>query len=131
MTAEHGWDLNLGMRNSVGLVRRVLRVNGLHIVEELELSAASADTPGCVVLLVDSPELLFEAIALDRAAAVLVPLHVVVTGDGHRSRVHWTNPLAFSGLHAPASARVAIERLCARLKQALSRALDSAVSAVH
>lgn len=133
MTAANTWNLGVGLAKSVTVIRRALQMDGLNIVEELDVSASPncADGPHCVVLLVDSPELLFEAIALDRGAAVLVPVHIVVTGDAHCSQVHWANPIAALGLRAPASARVPIERLCAQVKQALSRALDSAAIVVQ
>jgi uncharacterized protein (DUF302 family) len=133
MMTEHTWALHMGLEKSVAFIRRSLRLNGLNVVAELDLSASpdSADTRGCVVLLVDTPELLFEAIALDRGAAVLVPVHIVLSGDRDSSRVHWANPLANSGLRAPASARLPIERLCVRVRQTLAGALESAATAVQ
>ena len=105
-------------------IRRLLVEHGLDAIEfdlskqplfRLRIAARS-----CVVLLVDSPVLLFEAIALDRAAAVFLPLHVVLSGDRDTSYVHWINPISGSGLWPPAPARAALEELYARVTEALS-----------
>jgi hypothetical protein len=82
-------------------IRRLLLERGLDAIE-FDLSKQrpfrhAIARRSCVVLLVDSPVLLFEAIALDRAAAVFLPLHVVVSGDQDTSLVHWINPVSGSG----------------------------------
>lgn len=109
---------------AVPLVRRILHSAGLHVVKEFDVSKESHFRLGvayrsCVVLLVDTPVLLFEAIALDRSAAVFLPVHVVITGDRDTSYVHWTDPVASSGLRPPTPAKEALEELCGRLHQAL------------
>ena len=110
---------------TVPLVRRLLLGSGLSVVEELDISSALYFQPGfarrsCIVLLVDTPVLLFEAIALDRAAAVFLPVHVVISGDRNTSCVYWANPIASSGLRPPAPAKGPLENLCARITKALS-----------
>jgi hypothetical protein len=110
---------------SVPLVRRLLLDAGLRIVTEIEVSNGpdyhyGLATHSCVVLLVDTPVLLFEAIALDRGAAVFVPVHVVVGGDHGSSYVHWANPIATSGLRPPVSARRPLENLYACVTRALA-----------
>ncbi|MBS1854245.1 MAG: hypothetical protein JST11_02685 [Acidobacteria bacterium] len=120
---------------AVPLVRRLLLSAGLSVVEEFNVSGESYFRLGvasrsCIVLLVDSPVLLFEAIALDRAAAVFLPVHVVITGDRDTSYIHWANPVASSGLRPPVPAKGALEELCGRVHQALAalpRAVDHAV----
>lgn len=110
---------------SVPLIRRLLLGAGLSVVEEFDMSSAPYLQLGiaprsCTVLLVDTPVLLFEAIALDRAAAVFLPVHVVISGDRETSYVHWANPMASSNLRPPAPSKGALEDLCARVTGALS-----------
>ena len=109
---------------SAPMIRALLVNAGLHIAEEFDVSSELHFRSGlasrCVVLLVDTPELLFEAIALDRAAAVFLPVHVVIGGDRNTSYVHWANPMASSGLRPPASAKEPLENLCSRVTKALS-----------
>jgi hypothetical protein len=106
------------------LVRRLLTTGGLTVVEEFDLSREPCFHLGagrhCVALLVDTPVLLFEAIALDRSAAVFLPLHVVISGDGGASYVHWGKPAGSSGLRPPAPARDALDELYRRVSAALS-----------
>src|SRR5215467_9393276 len=79
------------------LIHRRLFERGL-TVTELDISREQCS---CAVLLVDSPELLFEAIALDRAAAVFLPLHIVVSGGRDMSSVNWVNPVSGFRLRPP------------------------------
>ena len=116
---------------SVPLIRRMLAVAGLNVVKEFDVSNETFFPLGiarrsCKVLLVDTPALLFECIALDRAAAVFLPVHVVISGDRDTSYVHWVNPATSSGLRPPAPAKIPLENLCARVTQALSSLLRSA-----
>jgi uncharacterized protein (DUF302 family) len=110
---------------SVPLIRRLLVSAGLSVVEEFDVSGAPYFQLGiaarsCTILLVDTPVLLFEAIALDRAAAVFVPVHVVISGDRDTSYVHWANPMASSNLRPPAPSKSALEDVCTRVTRALS-----------
>jgi hypothetical protein len=110
---------------SVPLIRRLLSDAGLSVVEDFDLTNAPYFQLGiaersCIVLLVDTPSLLFEAIALDRAAAVFLPVHVVISGDHDTSYVHWANPMASSGLRPPAPSKGPLEDLCARVTKVLS-----------
>lgn len=110
---------------SIPLIRRLLADAGLSIVGEFDVSAEpylqlAAAGRSCVVLLVDTPALLFESIALDRAAAVFLPVHVVISGGRDTTYVHWANPMMSSGLRPPTPAKIPLENLCARVTQALS-----------
>jgi hypothetical protein len=121
---------------SVPLVRRLLLDAGLSVVEEFDVSNSPSFRLGiaprsCVVLLVDIPVLLFEAIALDRAAAVFLPIHVVISGDRDTSYVHWANPMTSSNLRPPAPSKGAIEDLCSRVSRVLSELPQTAEAAVH
>lgn len=75
--------VNTGFERALKRVRAALEANDLEIAGEINMGAE----PRCRVLLVDSPLLVFEGIALDRAAGVYFPLHVVVTADGARTAV--------------------------------------------
>jgi uncharacterized protein (DUF302 family) len=120
---------------SLALVRRLLAADGLTVVEEFDMSKEPCFQLGiasrsCIVLLVDTPLLLFEAIALDRSAAVFLPVHVVISGDRDISYVHWTDPVAGSGLRPPAPARGALDQVYKRLNETLSALPETAQVAV-
>ena len=110
---------------SVALVRRRLADAGFTVVEEFDISREPYLQLGiagqsCVVLLVDTPILLFRAVALDRSAAVFLPLHVVVTGDRNATYVHWVDPVTSSGLRPPAPAKRALHDVYERITNTLS-----------
>ncbi len=110
---------------SVSRIRRMLSNAGLSVVGEFNVSREpifqlGIATRSCTVMLVDTPALLFECIALDRAAAVFLPVHIVISGDRDTTYVHWVNPVVSSGLRAPMPAKMPLENLCARITQALS-----------
>lgn len=110
---------------SLALIRRLLSAAGLGVVGEFDMSREpyfqlGVASRSCVVLLVDTPVLLFEAIALDRSAAVFLPQHVVISGDGDTSYVHWVNPITSSGLRPPAPAKAALADLHKRITDVLS-----------
>ena len=116
---------------SLALIRRLLTAAGFTVVEEIDMSREpyfrlGVASRSCVVLLVDTPVLLFEAIALDRSAAAFLPLHVVISGDRDISYVHWADPITSSGLRPPAPARGALDEAYRRITETLS-ALSQAV----
>ncbi len=121
---------------SLALVRRRLAAAGFTVVEEIDLSREpyfqlEVARRSCVVLLIDTPVLLFEAIALDRSAGAFLPLHVVISGDRDISYVHWADPFASSGLRPPAPARGALEEVYRGITEALadlSQAVDLKLS---
>ena len=105
-------------------IRRALAEGGLAIAAEFDVAgrirkALRIDLPPCRVLCVDCPVALLEALALDRSAAVLLPLHLVVSGQDGATVVHFLNPAAalYSGL--PVTARAAVSKLQARVAQAV------------
>jgi hypothetical protein len=78
---------------SVPLIRRLLLNAGLSVIAEFDVShephlQLGAASRSCIVLLVDTPTLLFEAIALDGAGAIFLPVHVVITSDRDMCCVH-------------------------------------------
>ena len=112
------------LNEAVKLLRSALAEGGLEIAADLDIAsrirkALRIDFPSCRVLCVDSPLALLEALALDRSAAVLLPLHLVVTGQDGLTLVHFLNPAAalYSGL--PVTARAAVSKLQARVAQAV------------
>ena len=76
------------------------------------------------ILLVDCPLLAFEALALDRAAGVFVPLHVLVSAIGDRTRVSAVNPSALFGARLPIGAAEPVDRMVARVRPAQESALQ-------
>ncbi len=104
------------------LIRNSLASAGFSIVAKIDVSSAlqTGSSDCCVVLLVDTPILLFEAIVLDRAPAAFLPLHVVVCGDRTASEVYCANPMVTSGLRPPEPAKGALEALYRHLSDALA-----------
>lgn len=108
-------------------LRRLLKKAGLSVVQQVDLSH---DFPGqlaggarnCTLLMVDCPLLLFEAVALDRSAAVFIPLHIVITGDQHTTCIHWAHPAETMGLRLSQAARGPVEALYTRLTRVLEGA---------
>jgi uncharacterized protein (DUF302 family) len=105
-------------------IRRALAEEGLEIATDLDMAgrirkALRIDFPPCRVLCVDCPVALLEALALDRSAAVLLPLHLVVAGQDGFTLIHLLNPAAalYGGL--PVTARAAVSKLQARIAQAV------------
>lgn len=106
------------------LLRSALAEGGVEIAVDLDMAARirkslRIELSPCRVLCVDSPMELLEALALDRAAAVLLPLHIVVAGQEDVTLVHLLNPAAaiYGGL--PVTARAALSKLQARVTQAV------------
>ncbi len=114
------------LNEALKLIRRALAEEGLEIAADLDMAgrirkALRIDFPPCRVLCVDCPVALLEALALDRSAAVLLPLHVVVAGQDGLTLIHLLNPAAalYGGL--PLIARAAVSRLQGRVAQAVER----------
>ncbi len=83
------------------------------------------------VLLVDCPLLLFEALALDRAAGVYFPAHIVVSADVRRTHVEVVDPTSFGCGRLPAGAADPLARLQARIGMALDTVVQRCESARH
>src|SRR3982751_4673709 len=89
----------LPLKEALKLIRRALAEEGLTIAADFDMAgrvrkALRLDLPPCTVLCVDCPMSLLEALALDRSAAVLLPLHLVVAGQDGSTLVHLLNPTA-------------------------------------
>jgi uncharacterized protein (DUF302 family) len=106
------------------MVREALARTELSVTAELDVSDRIQRQLGlglapCRILLVDSPYLLLEAVALDRSAAVLLPLHVVVAGRGTQTVMHCLNPPALAGAELPAGTAAPLARLQTQLERVL------------
>lgn len=114
-------------------VREALIRAELSIVSEVDVSARvkrelNMGFVPCRILLVDSPYLLLEAATLDRAAAVLMPLHVVLSARGPETLVYWICPTAIEGVRLPMAATPPLLKLQTTLTRAIERiAMPTAV----
>ncbi len=77
------------------------------------------EMPPFRILYVDCPMLLLEAIALDRSAAVMLPLHLVVSGQPQSSLIYLLNPATTLYEVLPLTARAAVSKLQARVLESL------------
>lgn len=107
-------------------VREALAHNDLTVANELDLGAKlkkelNIGIAPCRILLVDSACLLLEAATFDCGAAVLFPLHVVVSGHGPQTQVHWINPAAIEGFRLPVGAAAPLAKLQSLVSRALER----------
>jgi uncharacterized protein (DUF302 family) len=110
------------------LIRDALEKQELSVVGALDLTDGFAWDSGMHVepsklLLVDCPLLLFEALALDRAAGVFFPLHVLVSADGDRTQVVCVEPATLLEVRVPVGAAHPLEELHSRIGMALESLL--------
>ena len=112
------------LNEALKLIRCALAGEELEIAAELDMSgrirkSLRVNMPPCRVLCVDCPMALLEALAFDRSAAVLLPLHLVVAGQDDLTLIHFLNPAAalYSGL--PVTARAAVSKLQASVALAV------------
>jgi uncharacterized protein (DUF302 family) len=109
---------------SLRAIRSALAEMELEVVGEFDIAetvngGSSRRVAPSKILLVDCPLLIFEALALDRAAAVFFPLHVLVSGGGEQTRVAMTNPTRLFDARFPVGAADPMDRLVARVELAL------------
>jgi len=117
-------------------IRRSLRDMELDIIDEFEFSGNTggplAQKRGDFrLLLVGCTVLEFEAVALERAAAVFFPLHVLVCGEEDQTRVSVANPAFLFDGRLPAGANEPIEKLVGRVNLALDALLQGAAVRVN
>jgi uncharacterized protein (DUF302 family) len=106
------------------LIRRALSEMDIEIVGEYDNIGALTDgssrrEKASKILLVNCPMLNFEALALDRAAAVFFPLHVLVSATGDWTQVSIINLARLSDARLPVGAEAPIRRLAGRIELAL------------
>ncbi len=111
---------------AVKLVYRQLLAGGLVVRVDLNLSARIRGELGiqlspCRLLCVDSPLSLVEAMTLDDAAAVFLPLHVVVTGHGSHTLVQFISTAHICGSALPVSTKVPMNKLQTRIAEAMEK----------
>jgi uncharacterized protein (DUF302 family) len=87
---------------AVRTVRAALKRCGLRIAFELDIASRIRNELGagvapCLVLYVDDPAVLLEAVVFHRGAALLIPQPVVITGDNRHSDVLVRSPESLSG----------------------------------
>jgi uncharacterized protein (DUF302 family) len=104
------------------LAGKELEITGEFDVAQLLHRQPLGTTARSRILLVDCPVLMFEALALDRAAAVFFPLHILVSATGSQTHVCLINPAELFDARLPAGAADPMERLQARVAQALQSA---------
>jgi uncharacterized protein (DUF302 family) len=114
---------------AVKLVRCALETQELSVSGEFDFTDSVAPDSSkkperSKLLLVDSPLLLFEALALDRAAGVFFPLHVLISADGDRTQVVCVEPASLFGVRLPTGSSQPL----AALRNRIAMALESVVS---
>ena len=109
------------------LVRQALAERELSVTTELDITGnlyrghGKKEKP-MRLLLVDSAMLTFEAMALDRAAGALIPLHILVSSDGDRTEVILTEPAALFDRRLPVGAAGPLEQIKTRVRAAIESA---------
>jgi hypothetical protein len=129
VAAGHTYAIEERFDKALKLTRAALRAGDLEIVGEMDMPAnwpgESPRRPArCRVLLVDCPLLVFEGLALDRAAGVYFPLHVLLASDGVRTQVSTVTASGVFDARLPAGAAEPIDRL----EALVARALESLAS---
>jgi uncharacterized protein (DUF302 family) len=117
---------------ALSALRAALVAGGLSISGEMDISErirrqVGLDFGPCLILMVDSPYVLVEALALDRSAAALLPLHVVVSERDAVTHVSWISMAGMRQARLPAGAEAPL----AKLHADLARALDGMARREH
>jgi uncharacterized protein (DUF302 family) len=109
-------------------IRAALAELELCVVGEFDPSELLAEKTEsrCRIVLVDCPFLALEATALDRGAAVLIPLHLVVWGGGERTHVLVAHPGTLFHFRLPAGTVAPLDRLQGRVAMALESLAEPA-----
>jgi len=128
-SAEQTYVIEERFDKAVRLIRNALRAQELSVPGEFDVTDTIAPHPGkkpgpSKVLLVDSPLLLFEALALDRAAGVFFPLHILISADGDQTQVVCVEPTSLFEVRLPAGSSQPL----AVLRSRVAMALESVVS---
>jgi uncharacterized protein (DUF302 family) len=114
---------------ALNLLRQELADHDLCVTDEFDateyLSRDSGRKPDrSRLLLVDCPLPLLEAVALDRAAGVLIPLHILASSDGDRTEVVFIEASTLFDRRAP----VGVSQPLGELKSRIAMALEAAVA---
>ena len=105
------------------MVRIALARQGLRAPAELDIASRirqelGAGVAPCIVLYVDDPAVLLEAVVFSRGAALLIPQPLVVTGDNRHTEVLVRSPELPVG-DIPESVRDPLLGLQVRMTQAI------------
>ena len=114
--AVQSYRVDKRFEQTLRLVRHALAERQLSIAGEYDIAENLAQDSGRQaiagkLLLVDSPVLLFECLALDRAAAVFVPVHVLISADGDQTQVVCLEPSSVFEFRLPPGAAQPLEEL--------------------
>lgn len=128
LPAEQTFVIDERFDKAIRLIRSALEQQELSIAGELDLRPSGVlrlgkRPPAARLLLVDSPLLLFEALALDRAAGVFFPLHLLVSADGDRTHVSCVEPASLFDVRLPAGSSQPL----ADLRNRIAIALESVI----
>lgn len=109
---------------AVRIVKRALTEYDLHMPCELDVGGrlrqeVCASLVPCVVLFVDDPLLLLEAVMFYAPAALHIPQPVVISGNGHSTAVALRNREALAAAGLPAAILEPILRLHDRMTNAM------------
>jgi uncharacterized protein (DUF302 family) len=127
LEAGHTYMISERFDKALKLIRSSLAETELSVVGEFDTTKAFRREPGkqaeqSRILLVDCPLVVFEAQALDRAAGVFFPLHVLVRADGDRTQISTVSSAGLFDVRLPLGAAGPMERLQARVALALESA---------
>ena len=128
VAAEQTYMLAERFDKALKTIRGAVAGMDLEVAGEIDVADLLLHHPGTAarsrILLVDCPLLIFEALALDRAAAVFFPLHVILASDGARTHVATVKPPGVFDARLPAGAAEPFERLEARVARVLEDLCD-------
>jgi uncharacterized protein (DUF302 family) len=115
-------------------IREAIRQDQLSIAAEVDAAqrvkhALEIYVPQCRVLLVDSPSLLLETTAIDRASGIFIPLHLVVSTTGSRTLVQMLNLDHIRNSDLPIGIRAPVLDLQRQLARALAKVAQRVPSA--
>jgi uncharacterized protein (DUF302 family) len=111
---------------AVKLLREALARDELRTPMELDVSGRISRELGiglapCRLLGVDCPLILLEAITLDGAAAVLLPMHILVYGRGTQTIVHVFRPASPAGPDIPVETAIPVIKLQTRIARVMEK----------
>lgn len=110
-------------------VRRALEQHGLRVAAEVDVAARikqelGAGVAPCIVLYVDDPALLLEAVIFQRAAALMIPQPLVLSGANRHTEVLVRSAESLMRGGAPASVRDPLANMHARMVRAMESVAD-------
>ena len=116
-------------QTTLRMVRRSLAQQGLRVPAEMDVAMRIKQQLGaglapCIVLYVDDPALLLEAVVFDRGAALLIPLPVVISGNDRHTEVFVRSVEALLEGGLPAGVREPLLNLHARVVRAVEMIAD-------